>query len=329
MAVTKQVYTATATWTASQLADIFRSAFIDAGLMTEWYASFLSGSVQNRVLEVVYDAAKTYGKTYYWFQFTTTGAFVSQSTRWNTASHIPAGPSGVGTQYLDWVATTTNSTTNHHQLLALVTGTTVTLTRYAASGRSFFVLRSAANYYTFTIDPPAISLQTWVDLDKGYFNGLIRCVTLVLNSAGMVDFLLPYRTRRCFVSGLMCRGATTTARYNVDTVSLSRYSGCGASNNSAANSVGTGMSLPAGYNVANPEFATDFNPVYTGIRVAAHNAADLPADFGIFFPRNNNTFSISDTVTVTPGVEEYEVLAFTNNTGVDGQASSLLLARTI
>ena len=51
MAVTKQVYTAAATWTASGLADIFQSAFIDAGLMTAWHDSFLN-TVENRVLAV-------------------------------------------------------------------------------------------------------------------------------------------------------------------------------------------------------------------------------------------------------------------------------------
>ena len=51
MAVTVEDYSATATWTASGLADIFRDAFIDAGLMTVWYDSFLN-TVENRVLEV-------------------------------------------------------------------------------------------------------------------------------------------------------------------------------------------------------------------------------------------------------------------------------------
>ena len=50
MAVTKQTYTAAATWTAAQLATLFENAFINAGLMTAWYDSFLSGTVENLVL---------------------------------------------------------------------------------------------------------------------------------------------------------------------------------------------------------------------------------------------------------------------------------------
>ena len=42
MAVATEDYTATATWTAVQLADLFKDAFIDAGLMADWYDSFLN-----------------------------------------------------------------------------------------------------------------------------------------------------------------------------------------------------------------------------------------------------------------------------------------------
>ena len=103
MACTKQTYTATATWTASDLAQLFEDAFIDAGLMTAWYDSFLSSSVENRVLEVVYDGTKTYGKTYYWFMFTTTGVYLHVATGWDAPNNVPSG-----TQYLDYFSTTTS-----------------------------------------------------------------------------------------------------------------------------------------------------------------------------------------------------------------------------
>ncbi len=54
MTVTKQTYTANATWTAVQLADMFRSAFIDAGLMADWYDSFLGSTYENRILRIHY-----------------------------------------------------------------------------------------------------------------------------------------------------------------------------------------------------------------------------------------------------------------------------------
>ena len=44
MAVSKQAYTVSAPWLNFQLADQFRQAFIDAGLMTDWHDSFTTGS---------------------------------------------------------------------------------------------------------------------------------------------------------------------------------------------------------------------------------------------------------------------------------------------
>jgi hypothetical protein len=100
MAVTKQTYTASATWTASGLASIFRSAFIDAGLMTEWHDSFLN-TIENRVLEITYNGSKTYGKTYHWFQFTTSGVFYAQAER-NTWIFSPPRLTRQPTTYSFW-----------------------------------------------------------------------------------------------------------------------------------------------------------------------------------------------------------------------------------
>ncbi len=104
MTVVPQTYTATATWTATQLADIFKQAFIDAGLMTDWFDSFLN-TVENRVLRVINDGAKTYGTVYYWFMFTTGGVFVATTNTWNASTHVPTG-----TQYIDYYSTTTSAT---------------------------------------------------------------------------------------------------------------------------------------------------------------------------------------------------------------------------
>ena len=144
MAVTKQTYTLSPTWTASSLADTFRSAFIDAGLMTEWYDAFLSGSVENRILEVVNDATKTYGTVYYWFMFTTTEVRVHTALSWDATAHVPSG-----TIYQDYYSTTTNSTTNHTALsTSLVATTSLTLTRYTSAintSCTWFFLRQSSS----------------------------------------------------------------------------------------------------------------------------------------------------------------------------------------
>jgi len=330
MAVTKQAYTATATWTASGLANIFRDAFIDAGLMSAWHDSFLN-TVENRVLEIAYDGAKAYGKTYHWFMFTTTGVFYAQAASWNAASDVPSG-----TQYLDHFSTTTNATTNHVQFLSLNTAVSVTLTRYTSGNHTFFVLRSGTNYYTFGIDHAAVSLQSWMDLDKGYHNGLVR-VNLgspVSSIAGALAFSTVYRLRRSFLDGCVNRGGTAVGTNYTDALTVAGYSVAGAVSNTAGNvfdyqnAYGSGLLLPYGNSTANPAFSSEFSPVYTGLRHLSTVAANLPADFGFAGSRSNDANAVQDTLTVTPGVEVWEVLAFANGGGIVGQASPLFLART-
>ena len=326
MAVTKQVYTAAATWTASGLADIFRSAFIDAALMSEWHDSFLN-TVENRVLAVDYGTG-AYSLTYYWFQFTTSGVFYSNTSGWTAASDVPTG-----TQYLDFFSAATNSTSNHVQFLALSTSTTVTLTRYTSGTHTFFVLRSGANYYTFGIDHAGVSLQSWVDLDKGYHNGLVRASCFVGFSAGQARFSTPFRCRRSILDGCMNNGSTSLSTNYSDEQTVSLYSFLGGAsanaNNPATLVTDVGLVLPYVPAAGNPAFATDFNPVYTGIRHLSTVAANLPADFGLTASRTNNANTIQDTLTVSPGVEVWEVIAFANaSSAAVGNSSPLFLART-
>jgi hypothetical protein len=87
--------------------------------------------------------------------------------------------------------------------------------------------------------------------------------------------------------------------------------------------------LPYVPSAANPAFASDFNPVYTGIRHLTTVAANLPADFGLTASRTNNVNAIQDTLTVTAGVEVWEVIAFANaSSATAGNCSPLFLART-
>lgn len=326
MAVTRQTYTASATWTAAGLADIFRDAFIDAGLMSAWHDSF-TNTVVNRVLEVDYGTG-TYALTYYWFMFTTTGVFYAQAASWNAGSDVPSG-----TQYLDHFSTTTSATTNHVQFLALSTATTVTLTRYTSGNHTFFVLRSGSSFYTFGIDHAAVSLQSWVDLSAGYHNGLVRVQANASPSGsneGLLRLSTPFRLRRSFLDGALLRGRTDISAYATEQ-NVGGYSFVGnvsGSTNSFAPAAGGGLLMPYGANNANSAFATDFNPVYTGIRHLSTVSANLPADFGVTASRTNNTNAIQDTLTVSAGVEVWEVLAFANGAGTVGQASPLFLART-
>jgi hypothetical protein len=341
MAVTRQTYTAAPTWTASQLATLFEDAFIDAGLMTAWYDSFLSGSVENRVLEVTYDASKTYGKAYYWFMFTTTEARVNVATGWNAGTSVPTG-----TQYLDFYATTTNSTANHYNFAGtLTTGTQIDLVRYTStldSDYSWFVLRNSATPRPFYIAPPTTRLVNWLDLDRVVFHHFVTSSLGVSSTTsvgyGYLSFRSEYMLRRSYCAGGSLVNRTILSSF-ADFVPLVSYTAPGNFSNQASNYQSASYLLsgtvrsttvlaPYGFNNTNPAYATDYQPVMFGYSLSPYTKSDMPNDMAVHFSYTTTSFSYGDRIIVSAGVEEWEILSFANTT-IDTTASPLLLARVV
>jgi hypothetical protein len=313
---------------------MFQSAFVDAGLMSAWYASFNNGP-DHRVMEVTYNAAKAYGKTYYWFSFDGTNFAVQCAVGWNGTSNIPRGIGGAtGTQFLDWVANTTNTlpTGSHTLVTSLSSSVSVSLTRYTSSGRSFFLLRaSTANYACFTIDPSSVSFRSWVDLDFHMHCGFFRTSTSSLREA---SFLQAVRTRRDALTGGYLNQSGSINAYN-SAVATNRY--MFGNNTPVAGYTTQGMPLDRGFLLpnwspfSNPQAPSTYNPVFTGLRISAAHATDLPADFGVAVIKVSNTITIQDNATVTAGTEEYEVLDATNAGTTSGTmaANPAFLARIV
>jgi hypothetical protein len=340
MAVTRQTYTASPTWTASQLATLFEDAFIDAGLMTAWYDSFLSGVIENRILEVTYDASKAYGKTYYWFMFTTAVARVSVATGWNDVAHVPTG-----TQYLDFFSTATNSSTNHYTIESLTTGTQVDLVRYTStldSDYSWFVLRNSSTPRPFYIAPASTQLVNWLDLDRVFFHHFVT-PSLGVSSAtaagyGYLSFRSEYILRRSYCAGGSLLNRTTLASF-ADFVPLVSYTAAGNVTNNASNYQSAAYLLgstvrnttvlaPYGFNNTNPAYATDYQPVMFGYSLSPYTRSDMPNDMAVHFSYTTTSFSYGDRIIVSAGVEEWEILSFANTT-INTTASPLLLARVV
>lgn len=321
MAVTKQAYAAIAPWSATDVAGIFQQAFIGAGLMTSWYDSF-TATREHRVLEVVYDGAKTYGKTYYWFTFDGVGVWVRTSTGWNTTTHVPTG-----TQYVDYFDTLTSSNNAAYPMLTVSNSISVSLTRYTSGTRSFFVLRSGTTYFTFTIDPPDTTFRTFYDFSKGYHSGIWRASA----TQQQVRFSSLTRNRRELFLGstlnqYQAEGAHRTEMvFNI--LSLPRNNGSWSVWDGQPNE---GFILPGWTTGSNPSAGSNFNPVFTNIRPNSVQTGDLPADFGVSCIKNSNILAIQDNATVTAGVEEYEILAFANSGTSNGITNNpVFLARII
>lgn len=343
MAVTKQTYTAAATWTPAQHAAIFRQAFIDAGLMTEWHDSFLSGTIENRVLRVVYDGSKTYGTTFYWFMFNTTSVCINLATGWNTTTKVPTG-----TLYLDYGTATTNTINGYQAISSRSTTVTNELIRYTSqdnSNFSVFLSRQGTSNYIFMIPHPSYPVSPWIDLNKTFFHHFLEIGTAssVLSSYLWVNSR--NALRRSFAVGLTLNGDVSyRSSFNL---TLMGYAVLGKSTdvtNNAPLSASTGYTpasysginvspyiiLPTGESDANPAYTSDSNPVYTGMPVSPYMTNYvLPSDFGIIPHYATNTMAVLDKFVVTAGVEEWEILARANNATAGTGASIAFAARVV
>jgi hypothetical protein len=342
MAVTKQTYTASATWTFPQFFNLFRSAFIDAGLMTEWYDSFLSGSVENRILEVTYDGTKTYGKTYYWFQYSSINSrwIVTLATGWNAVTHVPTG-----TQYLDFFSSSTSSEAGPTIQSGMNTGLTVSIDRFTSqvdNTHSWFRVKNGSNYKVFSIARPEHTVASWIDLNKTFFHHFVELYPYTSILAGGITFFSRGNTRRSYGNGTALNGETNRRDLVYQQAS---YAIPGRASNNYTNNIGTlsspslgsnvnsssfGIILPNGLTAANPAYSTNYNPVYTGLPYSFYMTnSNLPSDIGIIAHYANNNLAPEDTFVVTAGVEEWEILQAANNSTAITGASVAFAVRVV
>jgi hypothetical protein len=333
MAVTKETYSAAATWTAAQAADLLEDAFIDADLMASWYDSFLSGTIENRVLEVEYDATKAYGKCYYWFVVSTGSIRVSVATGWDDTNHVPTG-----TQYTDYFSTATDTVNNHFNLAGtLSTATQLTVTRYTSgdnSDYSWFVIRNDSTPFPFFIAPASVPIVPWLDLNETLFHHVITSAPQVSSATGSSSiarlwFQDLYRLRRSFVDSQGIR-TTTTASQFATANRLFGYKTVGVGTSTAASNDLTNNLISAPYRLqaTGLPFGANYTPILYGCSYSFYINEPLPVDFGVHFPFTNTAFSFGDTIVVTAGIEEWEVLDFANNSSTSA-ANPLLLARVV
>jgi hypothetical protein len=187
MVVSKQAYTVSAPWLNFNLADQFKQAFIDAGLMNDWYDSFETGAgstsgerTQHRIVRIVYDANKKYGTLFHWFCFEPSGrmgyAYVHQ---WDSIFKQALGDFRKERlrqtfNLIDFNASATQGT--HRVFATQVLSTTTTLTRYTSGVRSqfsMFLLKGGNNFQTFFLMPPGTQFQPYIDLDLNSCGGLV------------------------------------------------------------------------------------------------------------------------------------------------------------
>lgn len=333
MAVTKQTYTAAANWTASGFAGAMRSAFIGANLMAEWYDSFLSGSIENRILEINYQGSKNYGKCYYWFMFTATEFKVAMASGWNATTHVPTG-----TQYVDYFSTSTNTLTGHTSIASsLVAATQLDIIRYTSaqnSNYSWFVLRNGAAPSPFFIAPASATIVSWLDLNKFLFHHFVapryKHSPSSANDMAGVTFTDYYRIGRSYRDTGWIKGAAGDYNYYAtqNHPLLSYRCLSDALNGSGVTATDPVIHVPYGFSGVNPAFGSNYTPVVNGYSYSPYVLQPMPSDFGFQFSFLSSAFSFADRVVVTPGTEEWEVIDYRNN-NTTTSGSPLLLARVV
>lgn len=335
MPVTKQTYTAAANWTAVGFANIVRDAFIGAGLMTAWYDSFVSGGVENRVLEIQYNSTKSYGKCYYWFMFTTSQLYLSIATQWDTAARVPAG-----TQFLDYVSLSTNTTNNHWSVLpsSLTTGTQLDIVRYtsgASASYSWFVIRNGAIPNPFFIAPASSTVVPWLDLNKFFFHHFVVPTyawdASSQNAHASIRFIDTLRLRRSYRDAQGLKFITDQGYYGSYNQRYPLHGYRSTPNwqaGTAPDSNHPHIAVPYGFSEVNTAFTANYTPVIFGYSYSPYVQQSMPVDFGLQFSYLPTTFSFGDRVVVTAGAEEWEVLDFRNN-NTNTSGSPLLLARVV
>lgn len=333
MAVTKATYTANATWTAAALAGIFESAFIDAGLMTAWYDSFSSSGIENRILEVVYNAGKTYGTTYYWFMFTTSNVYLHTAGSWDAANNVPSG-----TVYLDYYSTTTSSTSNHTALLdsSLSAATQATLTRYTSAintGCSWFVLRNGTNSVCFQVPSPTYGPAAFIDLNFYRYNHVSVAGRSSTSSTPGNTLEFEHRSghlRSTFLGSSYLRGFTSGTGYKL-IHTLTRFgltsNLSGSTNNYPTNYTDPAFLIPVAMANTNTALSADHTPVFTGPPVNPYTG-NQPDDFAITAQYDITSAAVGDTYIVSSGTEEYEIM-YALSQSSDGYAQIYFMARTV
>lgn len=346
MAVTKQTYTAAATWTQAQAADLFRTAFIDAGLMTDWFDSTVSSDAELRILRLSYDNTKTYGNSFFCFSFKPGSSIgISLLSGWDTTSKDV-----VGTQFVDYhlnkaniAISAGNTSFRAHDLSRFATSTSsnLSLIRYTSAldtKQSWFVVQQGTNRSKpFALVHAGTTLYPWLDLSKGIISGYQDVSATVTNARGNLHFRIQENVRRCLLHGHALRGTAEPTfgnnRFHEVGWNAYTYVGFGSINNDySQNYSGFNQSvvaLPVGKASANPAYTQDYVPVCTGVPWSPFTPTLLAADFAVYMHYANNTVAFRDRFIVTPNVEEWEVLEAANNPTLNDGASAFFLARVV
>ena len=347
MPVTKQTYTINSGFTRTEVATALRSALIDAGLMTEWYDSFASGSSKLcRVLRIEHDSTKTFGTCFHYFAINDGAIGVALATN-GWSGNVPTGA-----QYLDWHRLPVEAFPGESRIFDYSTSSNLVLTRFTSQldpKQSWFVFSQTVSGTTTRSKPFSFlhkdtALHSWLDLSKGCISGFTTVDAYAGQTPpgpGYLNFKIEENLRRCLSIGYALRGSTGGAFFHNLSLNTNCYYGLGMNSNDesglnwlARGNAQGGTPLPIGRNAANPAYSTDYTPICNNVPWNLWTPTRLANDFGLYIQYNTaapdvNVIALGTKIIVQSTVNEWEVLQFFNNSALIVGATPMFLARVI
>jgi hypothetical protein len=309
---TPQNYTIAANWTPTTVAAGFRQAFIDAGIMTDWFSTFINSGVTNCVMRIVYDAGATYGTSFLIWRFAPTAYGVRAASGWDTGTNTATGTLNLDFTSNTWGAYVVgNHDYNFNALLgdSFSTSSSITITRFTSGNVTWFRHTHQNISNTFTIVPSSATLSDVV-ADN-------------LNIASVPPLL------RLDASGQL-RASPVVGR-----CLLASTAGAGSSFNfNQPNGLNPVGALPLGLMFPRTSSVLEFLPTLSQSNqiIVSHSFspchfADLTSpDFGIANTGGIITAAPGDTLTL-PNGEVWEVLHTNTGTNTNSNTLPLFLAR--
>lgn len=319
-----------------------------------------------RILRLTYDNAKTYGKTHIALSASTNPnhsilAIRLTSGDWDLATSTPNGEgngldwSGTHKLFPRWYGDTVTGSyvpffpphlyttsagvsgytnVSHGAFAASLTSTgTVVADVYKSSLNSdFSVIRvSGAGFNSgtpmmWTFIAPGMSVPGWIDLDKVNMNPMFHITESGngINSNATLAMRSVSRLRRSALhSGVDT--ASNEAALQTNPITEFSYTACSA----GVEAMGA-IPIPSFYSSAtvNPAFTSNVSPIITGLPLSMLTTDPWPADFGFWAPFGTTTYDNGDTLAITAGSNEWEVIDGVT-LAADSSASLLLLARVV
>lgn len=320
-----------------------------------------------RILRLTYDNAKTYGNTHIALSASTNNNHSNLAIRltsgdWDLATNTPNG-NGNG---LDWSGThklvprwygdtasgsyvpffpphnysAINAGINgytsisHGAFKASLTSTgTVVADVYRSSLNSdFSVIRvSGAGFnggtpMMWTFIAPGMSVPGWIDLDKVNMNPMFH-ITESGDGTSLNATLAMRSVSRLRRSALHSGADTTSSETVLQSSPITEFSYTACSKGVEAMGA---IPIPSFYSSAttNPAFTSNVAPIITGLPLSMLTTDPWPADFGFWAPFGTTTYDNGDTLAITAGSNEWEVIDGVT-LPTDSSASLLLLARVV